>query len=165
MKFNKDVKTKNESSNTDYLKLSDGESIIGVFRGEIHEFFTKWKDGKSEKAIEGEEGARARYKINIFVLSTPPAMKMWEFGIPVYIQLSDIHDEYPLPVTKVKITRRGERLETTYVIMPLLKEADQLSEKQLAYIESLPLHILDKTQSRSPEAGIFSETEASDWTV
>lgn len=148
MQFKKfEVPLKGEGAGM-FLKFSDGQTITTILRGEIHEFYTKWEGGKATNVVEGTPGAKVRFSVNAIIHDGSKfTAKVWDFGVAVYNQLSDIHDEYPLSTTKIKITRKGTGLDTTYNILPLLKESDQVTQKQLKEIESIPLNILDKKTS------------------
>lgn len=145
MQFKKfDIPTKGEGGGN-YLKFSDGQTITTILRGEIHEFYTKWENGSSTNVVEGTPGAKLRFSVNAIIHDGSKfTAKVWDFGVAVYNQLSDIHTEYALPTTKIKITRKGTGLDTTYNILPLLKESDQVTPRQLKEIEAIPLNPLDK---------------------
>ena len=125
-----------------FLKLKDGESATGVFRGEIFEFYSKWVGNRSQVTNALDQEGKARFRLN-FVMKDGGRFtaKIWEFGVAVYNQLGEINEEYPLEETKVKITRRGTSTETTYTILPLLK--DKISDAAKKEIELTPLNILE----------------------
>lgn len=151
MKFNKlSLAPKNDGGGNLFLKIEDGQSVTVVLKGEIHTFYTRWVDNKSQLVSAGDEGAKKRFRVNAIVFENGRFIsKILEFGTPLYIQFSDINDEYPLEQTKLKITRRGQKLETTYVVLPLLKEP--LTEKMLQEIESVPLNILEHRAPTPPD--------------
>lgn len=138
-----------------FLKLKDGESVNGIFRGEIHEFYIKWDGGKSSVVGPNEAGAKVRFKLNFVTFKESKfQVLVWEFGQPVYNQLSDINSEYDLSKIKVKISRRGTGLDTEYAILPLLADKDKLNPATMSQIELLSLNILDtKSQSKTPDTG------------
>lgn len=150
MKFPKlDAPASEGSGSNLFLKLKDGESVTGVFRGELYEFFSKWTGNKSIVTSSLDPEGKQRFRANIVVYEDGQfRAKIWEFGRPVCAQLKDINDEYPLDKTKVKITRRGTGTDTTYMILPILKEP--LSAKHLAEIEGVALNILEHRDK--PEA-------------
>jgi hypothetical protein len=134
-----------------YLKLADGQSVTGVFRGEAYEFWQKWpKGGEKEIFTEPAPGAKSRFKLNFVIKAENGVLiaKVWEFGLGTYNELAEIHAEYPLPETTIKITRSGTGTNTKYSILPLLKTP--LTKAQLAKINEVPLHVLDIQQK--PEA-------------
>lgn len=148
MKFEKRTMQKREEGGN-FLTLKDGEAIKTVFVGEIHEFYQSWPFGGEKQIFDKPtSGASPRFKVNLAIYEkTKFIVKIWEFGLPTYIQLSDINDVYPLESTKIQITRRGIAKATTYAILPLLKEP--LSQVIIAQIGALKLHILG--QSVKPE--------------
>lgn len=124
-----------------YFKLTDGQSTKMILRGDIHEF---------EKDFG--KGPKKRFSVNAIISEGGKLhAKIWEFGPAVYGQLSDIHEVYPLPETKIQVTRRGVELDTTYVIMPLLKEA--ITPSQWEAINSIPLLTLNKPHKEHSEDG------------
>ncbi len=148
MKFQK--KEKSEAGGN-YLKIKDGESVKGVFRGEIHEFRIKWENNKSIEIPETDPTRMNRFRLNFIVYEGSKFIaKTWEFGITVYDQLASIHSEYDLQKTKVKITRQGTGTDTAYHVLPLLKEP--IAGPVLAAIEAVPLNILNakKSEGRPP---------------
>lgn len=106
-----------------FLKLKDKESVVGVFAGDIHEFFAIWEGGKMTVAKEGDAGAGFRFRLN-FIVKTPTGYqaKILEQGATVYRELKNLNEEYDLDKTVIKITRSGStRQNTSYSFLPLLK--------------------------------------------
>ncbi len=141
MKFNKQADSGHKGPNK-FLKIEDGKSINGIFRGEIHTFYNKWENGKGRECAPDEPGAKPRFKLN-FVTYEDNAFKalIFEFPQTVYNQLADIHDVYPLDQTKVKVSRRGTGTDTVYMILPLVNEP--ISPATMKQIEAIDLHVLD----------------------
>ncbi len=139
-----------EGSKT-FLTIKDGESVNAVFRGEIHEFYTKWIEGKSQLVGADDPEGKLRFRVNAIVKEGSQFVaKIWEFGRPVYDQLSEINAEYPLETIKVKVSRRGVKLETTYMILPLLGDKDKLSGEAIHVIGLVPLNILEHKPPQAP---------------
>lgn len=138
-----------------FLSLKDGESISGVPRGEVFEFFQVWENRRSRVVNKGEPGAKSRFRVNIVVKEDGKLVaKIWEFGLVIYNQLADMAEEYDLSKTKLKITRRGVDTDTVYMILPLLKEP--IPAATLKEIEAIDLNILEhkdtpKTDDDGPE--------------
>lgn len=142
MKFTKRESVSHGSEN--YLKIKGGESINVIPRGEIYEYYVKWENGKSQ-VVAKDAGGKIRYRVNVIVKDGEKLLaKIWEFGTPVYEQLSSINEEYDVTKTKIKVTRHGEGLETTYMLLPLLKEP--ISDAMLKTIGNIDLHILEPKQ-------------------
>ncbi len=150
------------SGPSNYLKIKDGDSVTGVFRGEAHSFRIKWENNKSHVIDDPNPANHNRWKLN-FVLREGDKFvaKTWEFGITVYDQLSALNAEYDLDSTKVKVTRKGTGTDTAYFILPLLREP--IPPAIMKEIEAVPLNILDKAPSPKqeevpwPEAGDHPE--------
>ena len=125
-----------------FLKLIDGESVVGVFRGKIHTFYNKWVNGKSELASPDDPQAKCRHRVNVvIVVDNKPVARVFEFSDPVYDQLAEINNEYPLESIKIKITRMGIDKNTRYSFIPLAKQPVNIKA-----IEQVELHILNKNQ-------------------
>ena len=122
MKFTKEPKT-GEAGAGDFLKLKDGEFISGVFRGEPHEFYSKYNANNNTSFLvdENSPGARFRFRVN-FVTRDKETKDfkclIWEQGATVYNLLKELNEEYGLEKTVVKIKRKGEKLDTEYLIIP-----------------------------------------------
>lgn len=140
MKFNKpagDFKGPNK-----FLKVDDGSSVNGVFRGEIYTFYNKWVNGKGMACGHDDPGAKPRYKLNFITMEQGKLVaKIFEFPQTVFNQLMDVNDVYPLETIKVKLSRRGTGTDTTYTILPLLNEP--ISPAMMKTIEEIELNILD----------------------
>lgn len=102
-----------------FLKLKDGESAVGVFRGELHEFYSR-KDGQKNVPCNPDDlGAKFRFKINFVINDNGQYVaKIWEQGAKMHETLEQFNNDYPLENTIVKISRKGDKLETTYTILP-----------------------------------------------
>ena len=141
MKFNKRQSVSSDGPGL-FLKLKDGESVVGVCRGEIYEFFNKWVGGRSQLTQADDPDGRSRFRLNFVVQEDGKFVaKIWEFGFAIYNQLADLNDEYPLEKTKIKITRRGQGTDTIYLILPMVKEP--IPAKTMKQIESVDLNILE----------------------
>jgi hypothetical protein len=77
--------------------------------------------------------------------------KIFEQGLMVYNQLRELNEEYGLDEIVVKITRNGTGTDTTYSILPLLKQA--ISKETLKYLESMELLPLETVSKDSAPAG------------
>lgn len=116
-------------SGKSFLKLEDGKSVYGVFRGEIYEFRQHWVEGKSSlcpgKATckNCQEGTKPsfRFRLNFITVENGAwTAKIFEQGWTVHEQLRAIHEgDYDLEKHQVKITRHGKGTDTTYSIIPV----------------------------------------------
>jgi len=147
MKF-RDLPDSNEGSKS-FLKLKDKESATGIFRGEIHEFYAAWDGSKYKEVPEGTQGGSFRFRINFVVKEESNFVpKIFENGKGVYRQLAELHSEYDLQETVVKITRSGTETETTYTIMPLPPKM-QMSKETKAFVDKIELLPLTAKQSNA----------------
>ena len=133
-----------------FLKLKDKESVVGVFAGDPREFFVKWENNKSREVPEGTPDASFRFRINFVVREGSQFVpKIWEQGVTVYRQLAELHSEYDLTKTYMKVTRQGTGTDTTYSLLPSKKEP---TEAERAHIKTLKLHELSGKKEASTEA-------------
>lgn len=141
MQFRTDSELPSSGGSKNYLKLKDKESVSGIFRGSIHEFFIVWENGKSRTVSEGTPEGKFRFKVNFVTKEgTQFVPKIFEQGIILYKQLAELHKEYNLEETVVKLSRSGTGTDTTYSLLPLLKTPltkDVI--EQLNQLELLPL--------------------------
>lgn len=148
MRFDANPET---NGSADFLKLKDKETVTGVFRGEVYEFTGLWKEGKF---LLGE-GKSFRFRVNFITKDETGAYvaKVWEQGVTVYNQLKDLHAEYDLPQTIVKITRSGSGpSDTSYSVLPIKKsEVSEALEKQLAAVELKDISHQDKPKGIEPK--------------
>jgi hypothetical protein len=140
----------NNASGDLFLKLGDGESKIGVCRGDLYEFFQVWENNRSRLVKPDEPGAKSRFRLNFVSYEDGKFVaRIWEFGLMVYNQLADINEEYPLEKTKLKVTRKGKGTDTVYMILPMLKEP--ISAKGLKDLDGVTLNVLvhpEKSESK-----------------
>lgn len=144
-----------------FLKLKDGESKIGVCRGELYEFFQVWENGRSRIAEPDEKGAKSRFRLNFVSYENGKFVaRIWEFGLTVYNQLAEINEEYPLEKTKLKVTRKGTGTDTVYMILPMLKEP--ISPKALKDLDGVALNALAHPEAKEKPGTFESEMEHDD---
>lgn len=148
MNFRDDIES---SGSKTFFKIKDGESVVGCFRGEIHEFYSKWVNGKGVPCEPDEPGAGFRFRIN-FIYKENGALvaKVWEQGVTVYEILRNLNKEWGLPTTWVRITRSGAtKDDTSYTILPIKEfQITPGQEKQLAGVS---LQVLEgKEQDNKP---------------
>lgn len=148
MKFRNQEELPDSGGSKNFLKLKDKESVQGIFRGDLHEFYVLWENGKSREVMPGTPGAKFRFRIN-FVMKEGAAYaaKIFEQGMIVYNSLRELHEEYELDKIVVKITRNGTGTDTTYSVLPLLKQPiPAATMKFLETMELLPL-VSEKAQA------------------
>ena len=134
MKFRKREIATGDGKGGAFLKFKDGESKVGVFRGEVFEFYNVWEGGKSHVVDADHPQAKSRFRLN-FITKEDGELKAktFEFGLMIYNMLADLSEEYDLEQTAVKITRRGTGTDTVYMIIP---SKGQPAENQLKAIQA-----------------------------
>lgn len=148
MKFRTDIPEAGGSKN--FLKLKDKESASGIFMGDLHYFYVLWEAGKSREVPEGTPGAKFRFRVN-FVMKEGSVYvpKLFEQGLTVYRDLAAINEEYPLETVVVKVTRNGTGTDTTYNLLPLLKQT--ISKETSQYLKTVELLPLVSERAPTPE--------------
>ncbi len=125
------------SEGGNFLKIKDGESVIGVPAGEIFSLKIKWENGRSVTLNEPDESKHNRFKMNFIVKDgNNYSSKIWEFGVTIYNTLAEFAKEMDLTKTKIKVTRAGTGTDTLYTLIPL----GLIDPKTFAGVE---LNILD----------------------
>lgn len=131
-------KLKNEKGNL-FLKLADGESVEGIFRGEPFLFYQKFKDPTEHK--EWAEGRSFKFKINFLVKENGIWIaKILQGGSTIRDLLLDAKDEYGIDcVFKFKRVGLG-REDTRY---SLLFKA-QLTPEQIEAANRIKLNSFER---------------------
>lgn len=140
MKF-KRVESKGGSSegSSRFLKIKSGESVKGVCRGEVYEFYQKWENGKSISSLKPQQGFRPKWRVNFIVFEAgAPKSKILEFGPMISNQLAALSEDYNLSETIIKISKTGSGMDTDYSVIPL---------KDKPFGEYVELQILDLKES------------------
>jgi hypothetical protein len=152
MKF-RDLPESNGARN--FLKLKDQEVAEGVFLGDLHEFSVLWENGKSRIVPDGTPRASFRFRVN-FVMKEGPVFvaKIFEQGAVVYKQLAELHEEYDLSTTIVKIKRNGVGVDTSYSVLPMVKKP--LTPETMAHLKTIQLN--DLSTDSAPK-GVDSSEE------
>ncbi len=146
MQFRTDLPESGGSKN--FLKLKDKESVTGIFMGDLHDFFVLWENGKTRVVPEGTSDAKFRFKVNFVAKEGAVYVpKIFEQGLTVYRQLAELHDEYGLDQIVVKVTRNGTGNDTTYSLLPLLKQT--ITKETMAHLKSLELLPLESKEQQN----------------
>ncbi len=126
---------------SNFLKLSDGQSVPGVFRGEVYEFWQKWPRGGQKETFDvPTPGSQSRFRVNFIVHENGKFQsKVFEFGLTVYNMLAEIAENLELEKTKVKISRKGSDKNTQWIIIPL-GPIDPKAVKDIAAVELVILN-------------------------
>lgn len=144
----RDVPKHEGNGTSNYLKISDGKSATGVFRGEIFEFWQSWPKGGTKQIFdEPTAGASSRFRFNFVTREDGKAIaKVWEFGLTVYNMLAEISENFDLETTQIKITRRGTDKNTQWMIIPL----GAIPAAGLKEVSAVPLNILNGRDNTPP---------------
>jgi len=161
-----------------YLKFKDGDSHVGVFRGEPQDYRAHWV-GKSyvtcpedKSCLHCADGpASFRFEVN-FVVKENGALvsKVWGQGRTVYESLSALQKSgYDLEktfVTFVRVSRKGStKDDTSYSVVPLPGPQQTPTADQLGELDKVDLHDLSGKPKDSlgtvPEADVpnFDQSE------
>lgn len=152
MRF-KDRPQNQEGGSLPFVKLKDGEKILGVFKGSPAEFYKIFAENRIVPA--GTKGASFRFRINFVTKEGASYVaKVLEQGGTVYDMLKDLNESYPLEETVVEIKRTGAtKDDTRYSILPL-HPSKQPGEASWKIINQVPLNPIDPNpQSAEPDFG------------
>lgn len=138
-----------QESTGEFIRIQSGEAVIGVFRGEPHDYIKHWVNNRTEmcqgdgceNCAQGVKGT-FRFRINFMVKEgNTYVAKIFEQGRRVYDQLKGLHADYDLEQTVVKITRQGSGAkDTTYTVLPVPKGT--LSKEAQDALSKIKLHDL-----------------------
>lgn len=135
------------------LKVEDGKSVVGVFRGEPVRFYQHWKgrsvvcSGRDTCTLcasqdPEERKASGRFRFNFIVQGAQPVAMIFESGKRVYEQLLQLNKKVPLEKAWVEITRTGTKKNTQFFISILPGNAGMLTPDQEKEILKVKLHDL-----------------------
>lgn len=127
-----------------FLKIGDGESVVGILRGTVLDYYVIWNPDKTSTIVpEGTPKAKFRFKVNFVTWDQEGNLeaKILEQGSTVYKALKELSQDYDLEKTAIKIKRTGSgQNNTEYSIVPLPKPP---SEKMLEALKNLELLSLE----------------------
>lgn len=157
-----------ESKN--FIKLNDGQEIVGVFRGDPFEFQDHWINNRSQECTGSscehcKAGIKSGFKFRINFITKENneyVAKIFERGWSVYKTLRKLHEgDYNLEKTIVKIKRIGStRQNTEYSVLPIPKyHVNAQLENTLAKVK---LHDLAKVGQESAPA---EQNDANDFSA
>lgn len=149
----------------DFIKLKDGDEIMGVFRGEPVVYFKAFEQETKTSIIKKEyfehngKSAQKRFRFNFITkVGDKHVCKIFEGSKTAGESLSMALDEYDIVSTVFKIKRVGSGMQdTTYHFM----FKDKLSPEQVKKIDAIELLDIDPIEGGSdPVADSFPETVA-----
>jgi hypothetical protein len=136
------------------LKVEDGKSVIGNFRGEVVRFWQHWKDNRGSVcpgretcemcASENPDDRKAtgRFRVNFIVKGSPMTSMVFEGGKRVYDQLLQLNKDIPLEKAWVRISRTGTKQSTQYMLSIIPGESGMVKINEENEILALELHDL-----------------------
>lgn len=153
----------------DLVKVEDGKSVVGAFRGPLVRFYQHWpKGGRSSICTLNEPGgcercqdpnpdvkkATGKFRIN-FVMKADPSDKnsplvarIFEGGRKIYEQVQQINGDIPIEKVWVRLSKNKN-----YSLQVLPGEAGMISKQAEATIAKVQLHDLALKQAEDEEDG------------
>lgn len=142
-------------NNAKFIRLkNDSDSVKGVFAGKPLVFRQHWVSsaaGKKSVVCTGDicslcqagDKSKFRFRANLIIEENKMYVaKIAEFGRTVYDSLSEIGAEYDLSKTLVKLTRKGQGMDTSYSALAG-PPSSQPTPDQLAAMSKVTLLDLD----------------------
>lgn len=151
MKF-EEVKTSSFSKY--FLSMKDGSEIVGIFQGEPHIHYVHWDKTQNRSAICSQDenckfcqkGDKKAFKFRLNMVVKNEETKKLEAKIlegpkRLYGLLSELHKDFPLEETFVKVKRTGKTMnDTVYSALPQPKIAlNEDLKNRIAEVPLLPL--------------------------
>lgn len=125
-----------------YVKLNDGEEVVGVLSGEPKLEYVVWVNdkGKKTKTVvpEGTKDSKFRFLVNLAVKGKDGKWeaKVLEQGKSVFNAIKKLRNVgYNLNDTFIALSRSGTGLETEYSLVTLPTKLSDEDKAQLATLE------------------------------
>jgi len=149
MKFHKPER---EPTGGNFLKIGDGKSIIGVFRGDPYIYYQVFENGRYQVVPSTDANGKFAFKIN-FIIKDGDALvsKIFQGNYYDYQALMDLHEEFDLEKIYVQISQTGERQSKRMSYMPKTKQKPD--EKKLASVTLVEFG--QKQSEENNESGDF----------
>lgn len=133
-----DMDSARQNAPSIFIRLKDGDSVEGVFRGDPHTFFFRFGD-KSEHP-DFVEGSTWRFRINLFVREGDEIKpKIFEGGARLRDMILDHKDLCGLDCW-FKIMRKGSGMNDTRYMMIKTRDVETAELEEMSKIELLDLH-------------------------
>lgn len=155
------------SGNKNFLKLKNGETVTGIFRGQPYDFRIHWKEGRSmpcasfcELCKKGDKPS-FRFRINFIINENNVyTAKLFEQGKKVYEMMKNLNQDYDLEKTIVKISRTGEKTSTVYSILPIPNGTiSPQMEQTISQVKLLDVMFPVKEEFQASDAAEFSHSD------
>ena len=135
-----------EAGNGSFIKLKDGDEVIGVFRGEPYLFYQEFKS-KIEYPYK-VDGASFKFRVNFVVKEKEGYVaKILQGGATLAQQISACREEYGLDCA-YKIKRKGSGKEDTVYSVLFKSELAPNAKKEIDAVKLL--NIAPKSSSDDP---------------
>jgi hypothetical protein len=144
MKFRDDIDSGGPSN---YVKLKDKETVLGVCRGEPYECYVLWENKVKTEVPQGTPQAKFNFKINFIVKEgSSYVAKVLEGGAQIYKQLAALSKNWDLEETVIIVGRDGNGMDTEYTVMPAPPK-QQVQKEALDFIKTIELNALAPTDT------------------
>jgi hypothetical protein len=155
-------KARSKGGGKNFLRLKDGEHVVGVFRGSPHTFYQHWEQNRGVLCTRNQGGcdlckedkkASFRFRVNLVMMEEGKFVaKIFEGGAKVYDALTGLNSECDLATHKVKISRAGTGpQDTVYTILPIMKDG-VVTKEVLKQIEAVQLNALESESAEEGDA-------------
>jgi hypothetical protein len=129
-----------EPKSKTYLKLTDGSSVIGVFRGEIDIIYQVYENGRYKTVSSTDANGIFRFNVNFIVKENGMLVaKIFQGNYHDFKTLEEINSQMSLDTTYIKLTQTGERQSKRISFTPQVK-----SKPDEAKLSLVTLNILGK---------------------
>jgi len=140
-----------------FLKLNDGESIEGVFRGDPYFFYSKFQDETNTEYKEWQPGLNFRFKVNFVTkIGDELISKVFNSGKTVASRIKYLLEEYGEDCL-FKILRQSESKKVFYHI----DFKSNLTPEQIDRVNSTPLNKLVAENSNDNFPSLQDEVDES----
>lgn len=163
---------KQGSGSKDFIRLKDGESVVGILSGTPIDFKTHWvnngtkicsfyTDGTCQYCEQGMSPA-FRFKVNFIIQENGMYVaKILEQGWTVYEALEALNTDYDLESWAIRITRKGsDKSNTTYSVVPL--PSGKLDDVKMKALKMIKLHDLGIKKEEKEEMPALSDSQEPD---
>ena len=154
------------------VKIEEGKSVLGNFRGEVVRFYQHWAGGRPSicpgretcplcnGTDEDSKKATGRFRVNFLIKGDDgnPSAMIFEAGRRVYDQMIQINKDIPLEKAWVRIARTGSKQNTQYLLSVLPGDAGVVKPAQEKQLLSVKLHDLSLSKPEEDELDANEET-------
>lgn len=130
----------NKVSSKTFLKVGDGNSVVGVFKGDPETFYRIYEDGKYKIVPKSDVNGKFTFQMNVIIRENEELVaKLFQGNWHNLEDLKALHKEYNLEETCIKISQTGERQSKRISFMPMIKQKpDQDEIKKIKLLDAKP---------------------------